>query len=87
MKRRIALLLVVALGAIGGLGAAPAVAFDRVAGHTLVAVVPAKTCGAGYVRGVIGGAVKCLRRGEYCSAAYASQYVQYGFHCVNGRLR
>lgn len=51
-----------------------------------MAVVPsaafAKTCSAGYVRGTIGGVQKCLRRGEFCSHSYATQYHHYGFNCV-----
>lgn len=42
----------------------------------------AKSCSAGYIHGVIGGAQKCLRRGEYCAHSYASQYHRYGFNCV-----
>jgi hypothetical protein len=52
----------------------------------LMTLVPsaafAKSCSAGYVHGVIGGAQKCLRRGEYCAHAYASQYHRYGYNCV-----
>jgi hypothetical protein len=51
-----------------------------------LALVPssalAKSCSAGYVHGTIGGVQKCLRRGEYCAHAYASQYHHYGFNCV-----
>jgi hypothetical protein len=36
---------------------------------------------------VIGGAEKCLRRGQYCASAYKRQYNRYGFRCVAGRLR
>ena len=49
---------------------------------SLPAVSSAKSCSAGYVRGTIGGATKCLRRGEYCAHSYASQYHRYGFNCV-----
>lgn len=35
----------------------------------------------------IGGATKCLARGQFCKASYASQYKRYGFRCVSGRLR
>jgi hypothetical protein len=38
---------------------------------------------------VIGGAHKCLRRGQYCARSRESQYHKYGFHChkrdKNGR--
>ena len=42
----------------------------------------AKSCSAGYVKGVIGGEQKCLRRGEYCAHGYATQYHRYGYNCV-----
>jgi hypothetical protein len=41
----------------------------------------AKSCSAGYVHAVIGGAQKCLRRGEFCAHRYAKQYRHYGFTC------
>lgn len=51
-----------------------------------MAVIPAtslaKTCSHGYVHGVIGGAQKCLRRGEFCSFRFRNQYHRYGFNCV-----
>jgi len=43
----------------------------------------AKTCSAGYVHAVIGGAEKCLHRGEFCAHRYERQYERYGFHCVS----
>ena len=46
----------------------------------------AKSCSAGFTHGVIGGAEKCLRAGEFCAAGHASQYPRYGFRCVGGRL-
>jgi hypothetical protein len=48
----------------------------------LPAVASAKSCSASYVKGKIGGATKCLRRGEYCARSYANQYHRYGFNCV-----
>ncbi len=48
----------------------------------LPAGASAKTCAPGYTHGVIGGEQKCLRRGEYCSHWYTSQYHKYGFNCV-----
>jgi hypothetical protein len=49
----------------------------------------AKTCSAGYIHGVIHGAQKCLRRGEYCTHAFGNAYHRYGFNCVlvNGTYR
>lgn len=35
----------------------------------------------------IGGATKCLQRGQFCSPSHKRQYPRYGFHCVRGRLR
>jgi hypothetical protein len=48
--------------------------------------IAAKTCSAGYKHAYIGGAEKCLHRGEYCAARYASQYRRYGYSCYGGRL-
>ncbi len=44
-------------------------------------------CSSGYVDGVIGGAHKCLRAGEFCAARHESDYEKYGFTCVTGHLR
>src|SRR5581483_778043 len=44
-------------------------------------------CSSSYVQGVIGGASKCLRAGEFCSAAHEADYERYGFSCVAGHLR
>jgi hypothetical protein len=50
-------------------------------------LVPAKTCGSGYVKGTIGGVKKCLRAGEYCSLRYKHQYLKYGFTCSGNPAR
>jgi len=52
-------------------------------------VANAKTCSAGYTHAIIGGAQKCLRRGEYCAVADKRQYPKYGYVCedVGGRYR
>jgi hypothetical protein len=47
------------------------------------AAVAAKTCSAGYTHAIIGGAQKCLRRGEYCAVADRRQYPRYGYVCKN----
>lgn len=47
----------------------------------------AKSCGAGYTHGVISGAHKCLRRGQFCAKGSDRTYHRYGFHCHTGRLR
>lgn len=81
-NRRIAVLLAaLALAAAGPAGSAEA---TRSGGPSAVA---AKSCGAGYTHAVIGGAHKCLRRGQFCAARYRSTYRSYGFRCSGGRLR
>ena len=55
-------------------------------GHS-TRVVASKSCSSGYVKGTIGGAVKCLRSGEYCSIKYKAQYVKYGFKCSGSPAR
>jgi hypothetical protein len=45
--------------------------------------VAAKSCSGSYTHAVIGGAQKCLRRGEFCAHRYASQYRRYGFSCTH----
>ena len=44
--------------------------------------VAAKSCSGGFVHAVIGGAQKCLRRGEFCAHRYDGQYRRYGYRCV-----
>lgn len=46
-----------------------------------------KQCSAGFMHARIGGAQKCLRRGEYCAKRYKKQYRRYGYRCIRGRLR
>lgn len=43
--------------------------------------VIAKSCSSGYTHAVIGGAHKCLRRGQYCAPSRDREYHRYGFHC------
>lgn len=49
--------------------------------------IATKTCTGGRKHAIIGGAEKCLQRGQFCAAAYGRQYLRYGFRCVGGRLR
>ena len=53
------------------------------------ATASAKTCSSSYTHAVIGGAQKCLRRGEYCARADKRQYPKYGYICedVGGTYR
>lgn len=44
-------------------------------------------CASGYVSAVIGGELKCLHAGEFCSASGEADYEKYGFTCVAGRLQ
>ena len=43
--------------------------------------IAAKSCSSGWKHAVIGGAHKCLRRGQFCARRYDRQYHRYGFHC------
>ena len=71
MRRRFATLAAVA----SIFAAVPAV------GPVAPSAVIAKSCGGGYKHGVINGAHKCLRRGQYCARGADRQYHHYGYHC------
>jgi hypothetical protein len=72
-----ALAVLLAVGAIAG---APAAAAEPAPTPPLA--VSAKTCSAGWKHAVIGGAEKCLRRGQFCARRYKRQYRRHGFRCV-----
>lgn len=76
MRRTLAVLL-----AVGALLGAPAVAPVIEPVGSPVAVAEAKKCSGGYKHAVIGGAHKCLRRGQYCARSRDREYHKYGFHC------
>jgi hypothetical protein len=76
---------VVAVVAALGLALVPASGIAGSPPHP--AAVAAKTCSASYTHAVIGGAQKCLRRGEYCAVAYRSTYRRYGFTCSGSPAR
>ena len=80
IRRLIALTAVIAAVVLGGHSAqaTSAPGLDAAA---------AKTCSSGYTHAIIGGAHKCLRRGQFCAVRYDRQYHRYGFHCHTGRLR
>ena len=78
IRTKVAAILAVAT-AIGGSAPIPAASANR---HTPIQAVAAKTCSAGYTAGVINGAVKCLRRGEFCTHSADRQYRRYGFRCI-----
>lgn len=44
----------------------------------------ARSCNSGYTHGVINGAHKCLRRGQFCAINADGQYHRYGYHCHRG---
>jgi hypothetical protein len=70
-------LVVAALAAASLAAAAPA---SAPAQQPITATV-AKTCSSGWTHATIGGAQKCLRRGQFCAHRYDRQYRRYGFHC------
>jgi hypothetical protein len=84
LNTRIAAVALTALALI-----APTAASAHPSAHAAgsVTLVPAKSCSSGYVRGTIGGVVKCLRAGEYCSVRYKQQYLRYGFTCSGNPAR
>jgi hypothetical protein len=76
-KKLVALLATASL-----FGAAPAATAALAAPRATSALATAaKPCSSGYKHAVIGGAHKCLRRGQYCARRYDNQYHRYGFHC------
>jgi hypothetical protein len=44
-------------------------------------------CSISYTHATIGGASKCLRRGEYCTVQYKTTYRHYGFTCSGSPAR
>jgi hypothetical protein len=58
-----------------------------IVGGTAQATPLRAQCSASSVAGVIGGASKCLRAGEFCAAAHEADYERYGFACEAGHLR
>jgi phage tail tape-measure protein len=80
VKRRLALLLVLAVGAVGSASVAPAVG-------TVAPQTAAKPCGSGYVHAVLSWGHKCLRTGQFCKQSADREYHRYRFHChSSGRL-
>lgn len=75
-RKMIGLLAAAAL--VGGVPAGPAVAHSRSAD---AAVIAAKSCSSGYRHAIIGGAHKCLRRGQFCARGRDREYHRYGYHC------
>lgn len=80
MLRRWLAIAAIAATALGGLSA-------EATSAPLATSASAKSCSSGYRHAVIGGAHKCLRRGQFCAVRYDRQYHRYGYHCHSGRLR
>jgi hypothetical protein len=73
MRSRLAAALVaVALAGAGATAGSPGLPVDTAS---------AKPCSSGWKHAVIGGAHKCLRRGQFCARRYDGQYHTYGYHC------
>ena len=75
---------IVAVLALAGLaGGQPAGSAVRT--HVAAPMV-SSACGAGSVRAMIGGHVKCLHAGAHCSTRFNKSYRKHGFTCTGGRL-
>lgn len=73
---------VVALAVCAGLIAGAPAAMPVVTGTSVAPTAAfAKTCSGSFTHAVIGGAQKCLRRGQFCARARDREYHRYGFHC------
>jgi hypothetical protein len=81
MRRKLALVAATVVASVSAIGVA------SIPATVAAPVAVAKSCSAGYTTASIGGETKCLRRGQFCSMGYASQYPRYGYRCVNGRLQ
>ena len=79
MKRRLVLLLTLAVTAVGAASAAPAV-------PAVAPLAAAKACGPGYVHASLSWGHKCLKVGQFCKIKGDREYHRYGFHCHTGRL-
>jgi hypothetical protein len=74
MKRRLAVLLAVAITAIGTASVGPAVSGVAPLGA-------AKSCSSSYVHAALSWGHKCLRVGQYCKITADREYHRYRFHC------
>jgi hypothetical protein len=82
---RVRRLLVASAAALGIAAAAPVIA--PAASPSIQSPVVTKTCSGGFRHGVIGGAEKCLRAGEFCARRFDRQYRRYGYRCVSTDAR
>jgi len=82
MKRRIALLCAIVVGATSS------AAITVTPANAIAApVTVAKTCSTGYVNAYLSWGEKCLRAGQFCKVGNR-EYRKYGFTCpASGHLR
>ncbi len=73
MKKLAICIAVLAVALVAAPATAPA--------QSPVAATVAKSCSSGWKHAVIGGAHKCLRRGQFCAHRYDRQYRRYGYRC------
>lgn len=73
MRKRLALLFVLAAGSLGaGYAGVPSAASQP--------ATAAKSCAPGYVHARLSWGEKCLRAGEFCKVGN-KEYLKYGFYC------
>jgi hypothetical protein len=75
------------LAVFAALAFAGLVPFGGVAQASQPAALSAAQCSSSYTHASIGGASKCLRRGEYCAVRYMTTYRRYGFTCSGSPAR
>lgn len=76
VRRRVAVVVAVAVTGFGAAAVAPTV--DGVA---IAPVASAKSCSGSYTHAGLPWGHKCLRRGQFCAIAGDRSYHRYGFHC------
>jgi hypothetical protein len=74
MRKRLALLFVVVVSAVGAGSVAPVPS-------PIVGTAEAKTCSSGWTHAVLPGGHKCLRSGQFCTRSWDRYYHRYGYHC------
>jgi hypothetical protein len=80
VKKKVALLAALVLGATAGASAVHA-ATPAAAAISASPAAAAKTCGSGWTHAVIGGQEKCLRAGQFCVRSRDAEYHRYRYHC------
>ncbi|MDQ1555288.1 MAG: hypothetical protein QOI02_290 [Actinomycetota bacterium] len=75
------------LAVFAALAFAGLVPFGGAAQAARPAALSVAQCSSSYTHASIGGASKCLRRGEYCAVRYKTTYRHYGFTCSGSPAR